>query len=128
MPRRYEPARNLYWALVNGTTESRPWRTSGESANSEVDFICARDTGLGRGLPALILTWGLLGSEASAETTVAVPMALFSSPVWYMTRRSLGCMPRMLRRATGLETPSQMVALSFCRSAKEYVEGSVFKR
>jgi len=31
-------------------------------------------------------------------------------------------------KATGFETPSHTVALSRCRSAKEYVDGSVFSR
>src|SRR6267154_617500 len=77
----YAPARNLYCVLVNGTAESLPWRTSGESANNLFDLTSASETGLGIGLPALILIWGFLGSEASTETTVAVPTALFSSPV-----------------------------------------------
>src|SRR5580658_2004464 len=35
---------------------------------------------------------------------------------------------RMCFTAAGLVTPSQTVFLSFCKSAKEYTEGSVFKR
>jgi len=60
----------------NGTTESLPWRTSGESANNLFDLTSARETGLGIGLPALILI-GDFGSESSTETTAAVPTALF---------------------------------------------------
>src|SRR5712664_3050825 len=116
---RYEPARALYCALVSGTTESLPWRTSGESAKSGLDLIWASDAGFGRALPALIFTCGLLGFAASTETTVAVPTAVLWSP---------DCMPRRFRSATGLETPSQIVAPSFCRSAKEYSDGSVFRR
>ena len=76
-----EPMSTLYWALVSGTTESLPWRTRGESANSGLDLIWASDMGLERALPALILTWGPLGLEASTETTAAVPTAVLWSPV-----------------------------------------------
>ncbi len=76
-----EPVSTLYWALVSGTTESLPWRTRGESANSGLDLIWASDMGLGRALPALIFTWGPLGLEASTETTAAVPTAVLWSPV-----------------------------------------------
>ena len=31
-------------------------------------------------------------------------------------------------KATGFETPSQMVAFSRCKSANEYVDGSVFSK
>src|SRR5271168_4498797 len=73
--------RASYWASVRGTTERRPMRTRGESANSFLDLISARVTGLLRGLPALMFTAGTFGLEASTETTVAVPTADFVSPV-----------------------------------------------
>src|ERR1700731_1881053 len=78
----YEAVMALYCALLSGTTERRPWRTSGESAKRELALICDRETGLARALAACIFTCGFLGSVASTETTVAVPPALLSSPVW----------------------------------------------
>src|ERR1700675_2303030 len=72
---------SLYCASVRGTTLNRPCRTRGESANSLFAFISASVTGLASGLPTLIFTCGFLGSTASTDTTVAVPTALFSSPV-----------------------------------------------
>src|SRR5882762_9644376 len=65
------PARYLYWASVRATTERRPWRTSGESAKSLLDFIWARETGLASGFPALSLTAGFSGVEASTEWRAA---------------------------------------------------------
>src|SRR5579884_2369964 len=41
------PARALYWALVKGTTERRPWRTRGESAKRALDLISAREMAFG---------------------------------------------------------------------------------
>src|ERR1700692_1469581 len=73
--------RILYCAEVSGTTESRPWRTSGESSNSESAFICARETGRFIGGPALIVIMGFFGSSSFTDSTVAVPTALFTSPV-----------------------------------------------
>src|SRR5579862_4761151 len=35
----YEPARNLYWSAVRGTTDRRPWRTRGESENNLLALI-----------------------------------------------------------------------------------------
>src|SRR5580693_2646384 len=52
--RRQLPVRYLCWASVNGTTLSRPCRTSGESAKILLAFTSARVTGLASGLPALI--------------------------------------------------------------------------
>src|SRR5258706_15554895 len=98
----YEPVSTLYCAPVSGTTERRPWRTSGESANREFDLICASDIGLGRGLPALILTCGLLGSEASTETTVAGGAGGFFLPGPVMVRPAFGVEVRGSRRGTGL--------------------------
>src|SRR5215831_7255088 len=45
-----------------------------------------------------------------------------------MTRRVPGFISARFRRATGLCTPSQTVALSRCKSANEYAEGSVLSR
>src|SRR5579864_1295291 len=70
-----------YCSLPRGTTESLPWRSSGEFANNLLALISARVTGVASGLPALILTLGTLGSVASTDSTVAVPTARFSSPV-----------------------------------------------
>src|SRR5579862_1784777 len=70
-----------YCSLLRGTTESLPWRSSGEFANNLLALISARVTGVASGLPALILTLGTLGSVASTDSTVAVPTARFSSPV-----------------------------------------------
>src|SRR2546430_13904004 len=75
------PVKDLYWLLVRGTTERRPMRTSGESLKSLLDLICAKDIGFASTFSALILTAGFLESEASTETTVAVPTALLRSPV-----------------------------------------------
>src|SRR5207248_2482920 len=75
------PVRALYCALFRGTTESLPCRTSGESENREFDLISARETGLLKALPALILTAGFLGFEVLTETTVAVPTVLLRSAV-----------------------------------------------
>src|SRR5258708_28497649 len=78
----YWPSRNSYCLSLSGTTLSLPCRTKGESAKSLLDLIAASVIGLGSGFPALIFTRGFLGSETSLETTVAVPIALLSSPVW----------------------------------------------
>src|SRR6266436_9707520 len=77
----HSPAKNLYWAPVSGTTESRPIRTRGESLKSLLDLISPKVTGLAIGFPALISTEGFLRSAASTETTEAVPTALLWSPV-----------------------------------------------
>jgi len=73
--------RALYCAEVSGTTESLPSRTRGDSANSLLALICASVHGFAIGVPALILTIGTFGLDASAEITVAVPTALFRFPV-----------------------------------------------
>src|SRR5258706_9229113 len=101
----YEPVSTLYCAPVSGTTERRPWRTSGESANREFDLICASDIGLGRGLPALILTCGLLGSEASTETTVAVAVGVLFFPGWSVVRGFFGCLAPGMRGGYGVDDP-----------------------
>src|ERR1022692_1961803 len=44
---RYFPVSALYCAGVNGTTESLPWRTRGESAKSLLALISCRETGRG---------------------------------------------------------------------------------
>src|SRR5882672_72697 len=75
------PIKNPYCAAVSGTTLSLPCRTKGESANSLLALTSASVTGLFNAAPALILTCGFFGSEASTETTVAVPTALLWSPV-----------------------------------------------
>src|SRR4051812_8902812 len=67
-------------ASVSGTTERRPWRTSGESLKSLLALMVASVTAA-TGLPALISTRGFFASLASTPTTVAVPATDFSSPV-----------------------------------------------
>src|SRR3974390_380787 len=42
----YSPVSALYCGFVNGTTESRPIFTSGDSAKSLLALICSRETGL----------------------------------------------------------------------------------
>src|SRR5262249_49400704 len=79
--RNQSPVRNASCCLVSGTTERRPWRTRGESANSLFALMAASVTESLSGAPTLILTAGFFGSDVSTETTVAVPTALFSSPV-----------------------------------------------
>src|SRR2546427_3863808 len=74
------PVKALYWALVKGTTESLPWRTRGEAANSGLDLISAKVTGFASAFPALILTAAFVGFERSTETTDAVPTALLRAP------------------------------------------------
>src|SRR5436305_4977396 len=117
-----------YCLSVKGTTLSRPCRTNGESEKSLFALTSARLVGFASALLALILILGFFESEGSTETTVAVPTALFTSAVSYMTSRSPGFMARRFFSATGFETPSQMVSLSRCKSANEYSEGSVFRR
>ena len=73
----YSPVKNLNCAAFSGTTDNLPWRTSGESANTELAFTSASVTGLAMALPTLIFTAGFFGSLGSTETTVAVPTALF---------------------------------------------------
>src|SRR6516162_9348677 len=73
---RYSPVRALYCAFVSGTTDRRPIFTNGESANRLSALICTSETGLASGPPTLIFTTGFLGSEASMETTDAVPTAV----------------------------------------------------
>src|SRR5437763_8102824 len=68
-----QPTMNLCCAAFSGTTESRPWWTSGESLNAVLALISASVTGFLSGAPALILTAGVFGSVASTETTVADP-------------------------------------------------------
>src|ERR1700693_877515 len=82
LPRNDYSVSSLYCFSVKGTTLKRPCRTSGESANRLFALTSASVTGLAKGLPALILTRGVFGSDVSTDTTVAVPTALFSSPVW----------------------------------------------
>src|SRR5689334_15906230 len=72
--------RNLYCASLSGTTESLPCRSSGESPNSLLALISANVVGFSF-LPARIVTRGFLGSPLSTDTTVAVPVVRFSSPV-----------------------------------------------
>src|ERR1017187_3228427 len=45
-----------------------------------------------------------------------------------MISRAPAFISRMCLTAAGLDTPSQIVFLSFCSSAKEYAEGSVFNK
>ena len=59
----------MYWAAVKGTTDSLPCRTRGESAKIGSALICASDTGFASAFPALIFTAGVLGFDASTETT-----------------------------------------------------------
>src|SRR5512146_2287270 len=80
-PFRQSPLRNLNCAVFSGTTLNLPWRTNGESAKSLCALISAKVTGLPSAFPILIFTRGFLGSEASTETTDAVPTALLCSPV-----------------------------------------------
>src|SRR5467141_2219169 len=75
------PVKVLYCAFVRGTTESLPWRTRGESENNLSSLIFAKDIGFASAFPALIVTTGFLESEASTETTLAVPTAHLQSPV-----------------------------------------------
>src|ERR1700732_4243691 len=77
----HSPVRNLNCASVSGTTLSLPCRASGDSVNNLFDLASARVTGFGFALPTLIFTCGFFASDASTETTAAVPTALFSSPV-----------------------------------------------
>src|SRR5690242_18871067 len=72
--------RNLYCASLSGTTESLPCRKSGESPKSLWALISASVVGFSF-LPARIVTRGFLGSPLSTDTTVAVPVVRFSSPV-----------------------------------------------
>ena len=65
----------------SGTTLNRPCRTSGDSANAARALISASVFGFAIALPTLIVTFGVLGSLGSTDTTDAVPTALFSSPV-----------------------------------------------
>src|SRR6185437_4844219 len=78
----YRPVSQSYCSLLNGTTESRPCRTSGESSNRSLVFTSFSVTGCEISFPALMRTLGTLGSVASTDSTAAVPTALFSSPVW----------------------------------------------
>src|SRR5581483_4943918 len=66
----------LYCAAVSGTTDNRPCRTRGDSANILLALTSASVTGFAIGFPALIFTLGFLGSLASTDTTEAVPTAL----------------------------------------------------
>ena len=77
----YSPVRNLYCPSFSGTTLSRPCRTSGDSEKTSLAFTSASVTGFAIAFPTLILTCGFRASEASTEITLAVPTALFSSPV-----------------------------------------------
>src|ERR1019366_3028100 len=67
---------------VKGTTDSRPMTTRGEPAKSGSALMAARVLGCLSRLPAFTLTMGVFGSEASTLTTVPVPTAVRSSPVW----------------------------------------------
>src|SRR5580692_4216473 len=78
----YSAVRNLNCAAVKGTTLKRPCRARGDSENSWFALASASVTGFELALPALIVTFGFFTSAGSTETTVAVPTALFSSPVW----------------------------------------------
>src|ERR1700729_411774 len=73
----FSPTSILNCAAVSGTTERRPWRTIGESANVLLPFISASVTGFFTGFPALIFTTGFFAFGSSIDTTVAVPTALF---------------------------------------------------
>src|SRR5579864_3124937 len=76
-----EPTKNSYCLSSNGTTLNLPCRTKGDSANSLFALTSASVTGLPNALPTLIFTRGFFASEPSTETTVAIPTALFTSPV-----------------------------------------------
>src|SRR5215813_6439757 len=78
----HSPVSHLYCAALSGTTDSRPCRTSGESANNFCCLISASVFGEAIAFPALIFTSGVFGSPSSTDTTDAVPTAVFSSPVW----------------------------------------------
>src|ERR1700751_5028939 len=68
----HSPVSFLYCASVNGTTESHPWRTSGDIANSGSDLICASVPGFASAFPALISTAGFFGFDPSTDSTEAV--------------------------------------------------------
>ena len=70
-----------YCAADSGTTESLPIRIKGDLAKRLLALISSRETDFGSEVPARISTFGFLGSEASTETAVAVPMADFRFPV-----------------------------------------------
>src|SRR4029077_10463935 len=59
------PVSFLYCASVKGTTESRPWRTSGDVANSGSDLICASDTGFASAFPGLLFSSRFFGMVPS---------------------------------------------------------------
>src|SRR5579864_3016634 len=76
-----EPTKNSCCLSSSGTTLNLPCRTKGDSANRLFALTSASVTGLPNALPTLIFTRGFFASEASTETTVAIPTALFTSPV-----------------------------------------------
>src|SRR5947209_20230154 len=71
----YSPTRNPYCAALNGTTDSRPWRTSAESAKLLLALISASVWGFAMAFPTLIFTRGFFGSVTTTVSTVAVPTA-----------------------------------------------------